>query len=448
MVGDALTFVGMFIVMFIVHWKLALITASVLPPIFFGAWLFQKKTTKRFLMVRKRMADIMAFVTEHLQGMHVIQLFNQEGRAIDRMIHANRRKFDTEFSAEFAVVVFFNTLFFMELVGIALILWRGGLWAIQGVVTVGTLMMFIGYVRRFFQPIHHLSEQLSIFQKAFASSKRIFHLLDMEPVIDDAAKPVRWKSLEQGIEFRDVWFSYNEKDWALKGVSFRIPRGERWALVGQTGSGKTSIVNLLLRFYDCQRGSVEVDGLDIRNIRQKELREKIALVLQDVFIFPGSVLENVRLGNEDIAPERVADALKTVCPEELLERLSDGLDTELAERGKDLSTGERQLLSFARALAFDPEILLLDEATSSVDPATEAAIRDALTLLLQGRTSIIVAHRLSTVISSDKILVVHDGKIVEQGSHWDLLKQGGHYSRLYELQLAQTCEAEEVREHG
>jgi ATP-binding cassette subfamily B protein len=347
--------------------------------------------------------------------------------------------------------------------------------------------MFIGYLRRFFEPVHRFSEELSTFQRAFSGAQRVFELLDAELEVMDKAAAKKWGRLEKAVEFQNVWFSYGDgngkgesgasdtgkiggaatqdahgvdkipgtatqdarpvapdkDDWVLREINFTVPRGERWALVGATGGGKTSIISLLLRFYQPQKGRILVDGIDINDIRQTELRSRIGLVLQDIFLFPGNVLENLRMGDERITPERVMEAARRLGMDDVIRRLPKGLDTQLAERGENLSTGERQLLSFLRAMLVDPDILVLDEATSSVDPQTERLLQRAMAELLAGRTSVVIAHRLSTVMDSDNILVIHNGRITERGRHEELLAQGGYYSKLFMLQSLAAREEEE-----
>jgi len=440
--GDIIMFLGMFAVMAYVNLKLTLVTSLVLPPILTAAWLFSKKTTPLFLTVRKRMADVTAFLAEHLQGSAIIQIFGREKQAIEGMRDANQRKYQTALKTELIVVAFFNVLFLTETIGVTLILWEGGKWALSGAVTIGTLMMFMGYVRRFFEPLHRLSEELSTIQRAFSGAQRVFELLDTQPEIVDKPVTSTWKRLERGIDFENVWFSYGSNDWVLRDITFSLPKGQRWALVGATGGGKTSIISLLLRFYQPQRGRILVDGIDIRELSQEELRAKIGLVLQDIFLFPGNVLENLRMGEPSLTHERVMEAARRIYVEDLVKRLPRGLETELAERGENLSTGERQLLSFLRALLVDPDILVLDEATSSVDPHTERLLRRAMKELLAGRTALVIAHRLSTVMDSDNILVIHNGEVVERGNHSALMSLQGYYRKLFRLQCLATREKE------
>jgi ATP-binding cassette subfamily B protein len=330
-------------------------------------------------------------------------------------------------------------------IAVAVVLWYGGLNVMEGTLTVGVVAAFLQYVRRFYRPIQDLSEKFNILQNAMASSERIFKLLDSDPTVPDPAKPRPLPAPVRGeLEFRDVWFAYNkaghkddgsEPDWVLKGVSFRAAPGERLAIVGHTGAGKTTIINLLLRFYDPQQGAILLDGVDVREFEQRELRRAIKLVLQDVYLFSGSAAFNIKLGSEAITEGDMVAAAKRVGADRFIRRLPEGYDQALGERGQSLSVGERQLLSFARALAFDPKILILDEATSSVDSEIEAQIQQALEVLMRGRTSLVIAHRLSTVQNADRIIVLHHGELIEEGTHEQLLERGELYARLYELQF-------------
>ena len=319
-------------------------------------------------------------------------------------------------------------------VSIALIVWFGGGQVIQGALTFGSLVAFIQYSERFFYPIRDLSEKYNILQQAMASSERIFKLLDEKPDITDPQEPVKVESVKGELRFENLWFAYHDNDWVLKEIDLKVQAGERIAVVGATGAGKTSLISLLLRFYEYQVGDIKLDGVSIRDLPVKEYRSNFALVLQDIFVFSGSIARNVRMGNEKIRDDDIGRVLGTVGADRFVNRLDGGIDYHLAERGSNLSVGQRQLLAFARALAFDPRILILDEATSSVDTETEIMIQDALEKLLAARTSIIIAHRLSTIKNSDRIVVLHKGTIKEMGSHAELLELGGIYHRLYQLQ--------------
>ena len=436
-VGSVLLVVGMFAWMLVVSPRLTLVVAIIIPIVTVALYFYHRLTTPKWLEIRKRMADVTALLTEFIQGMQIIQIFDRAKTVRSRMNEINRRKYEPQLIAELIVVGMFNFIFFLESFVIALVLYFGARWVGVGNLTIGTLVMFITYVRMFFEPVHLAAEEVAAIQKAVAGAKRIFGLLETEEVIPDPEQPVEWPGLESGITFEDVWFSYSgDGNHALKAVSFDIPRGKRFALAGVTGGGKSTVINLLLRFYDPQRGRILVDGIDIRDIAISDLRRKFGLVLQDIFIFPGNVAGNVSLSTDGEAAERVMAACRAVSADKFVEAMPDRYETELSERGANLSRGERQLLSFARALAFDPEVLILDEATSSVDPETERLIQRGLETLMKDRTSIIIAHRLSTILNVDRILVIREGEIIERGTHRELVSQGGYYSKLCQLQFS------------
>ncbi len=437
MIGSVLLVFGMFFWMFIISPRLAAVVALFIPILSVLIYVYHRYTTPKWLVIRKRMADITATLTELLQGMQIIQIFARIKDARRRLYDANRRKYETEIRAELFVVLTFNIIFFTETMIIALVLYVGSQWAGVGQLTIGTLVMFIAYIRMFFEPVHMVAEEIAVVQKAVAGAKRIFSLLDTDEMVPEPVRPVVWPNLNEGITFEKVWFSYtNDGNYAMKDISFNIPKGKRYALAGVTGGGKSTVINLLLRFYDIQKGRIMVDGIDIREIAKKDLRDKFGLVLQDIFLFPGNVAHNVSLSANGFDRNKVIDACRMVAADNFIERMPDQYETELSERGGNLSRGERQLLSFARALVFDPEILILDEATSSVDPETERLIQEGMATLMKGRTSIVIAHRLSTILNVDKILVVREGEIIERGTHNELLDQGGYYSKLFKLQFA------------
>jgi ATP-binding cassette subfamily B protein len=355
------------------------------------------------------------------------------------MNEVNRSKYHPQLRAELTVVAMFNFIFFMETFAIALVLYFGARWAGVGNLTLGTLVMFITYIRMFFEPVFLAAEELAVIQKAVAGAKRIFGLLDTDETVAETVRPIEWPGLDEMIRFENVWFSYTgDGNHALKDVSFDIRKGQSIALAGVTGGGKSTVINLLLRFYDPQQGRILVDGTDIRDVAIKDLRSKYGLVLQDIFLFPGSVATNVSLSASGFDQDRVEASCRMVSADRFIESMPDRYETELSERGANLSRGERQLLSFARALMFDPEVLILDEATSSVDPETERLIQSGMAALMKGRTSIIIAHRLSTILNVDKILVIREGEIIEQGNHEDLLAQDGYYSKLFQLQFSSS----------
>lgn len=437
MIGSILLIAGMFIWMFVISPRLGLVVAVFIPIIVVFLYIYHRLTTPKWLVIRKRMADITAALTEFLQGMQIIQIFDRARQVRRRMFQVNYRKYKTELRAELYVVGMFNVIFFMETLIIAMVLWVGARWSGADALSIGTLVMFISYIRMFMEPVHMAAEEIAVLQKAVAGAKRVFGLLDTGEMINDPVRPVCWPSLESGITFDNVSFSYTgDGNYALKDVSFSIPKGKRFALAGVTGGGKSTVINLLLRYYDIQKGRILVDGIDIRDITKEELRTKFGLVLQDIYLFPGNVASNVSLSANGFDPQRVVDACRTVSADRFIERMPDQYETELSERGANLSRGERQLLSFARALVAEPEVLILDEATSSVDPETERLIQEGMERLMQGRTSIIIAHRLATIRNVDRILVIREGEIIERGTHTELVEQGGYYSKLCKLQFA------------
>jgi len=430
--SDMMLVVGLYAVLFYHNWRMAAVLASLIPVIGLLVWVFHRLTTHRFLAVRKLMAEVTATATEFLHGMSIIQIFHRGDYARRRFYRANQAKFAQDAYVNVAVCIFFNTAFMLEYVKIGLILLLG----YQLGLTPGLMVLFLVNVWRSFEPIWRVSEQLSSFQKGVAGARRIFALLETKPRLLDPPRPVPWPGLRSVIRFENVWFSYNgDRDWVLKDVSFDIRAGKRIALAGVTGGGKTTVISLLLRFYDPQKGRITVDGVDIRDIPLAELRKRFALVLQDIFLFPGTVAENIGLEADEIADGRIEEAARTVAADRFVEPLPEKYRTEVSEKGANFSRGERQLLSFARALAFDPEILVLDEATSSVDPETERTIQGSLKKLMAGRTSLIIAHRLSTILDVDQILVIRRGEIIERGTHTELLLMNGYYTKLFHLQF-------------
>lgn len=460
--GDVFTVVFIIVAMFLLDWRLALVTMVVLPFVFVAAFVFRGLIRESSWEIRIKLARINAFLQERLTGIRVVQLFGKEKETLDRFHVINREHLDVNLRTITYYALFFPIIEVLTAVATALILWYGGLNILEGTMTVGLVAAFLQYAGRFFRPIQDLSEKYNLLQGAVASSERIFRLLDTTPAIVDVPAPLPMPQPTRGeIEFRDVWFHYGDEaepvetpatmvgdtptvdGWVLRGVSFRIAPGERVAVVGATGSGKSTIINLLMRFYEPQRGEILFDGVPIREVATGELRDRIGLVLQDVFLFSEDVRSNIALGRGEITMERVRDAARRVGADVFIERLPAGFDQALGERGTSISVGERQLVSFARALAFDPAVLVLDEATSSVDSELEAKIDEALKVLMLGRTTLVVAHRLSTVQGADQILVLHKGEIRERGTHAELLRIGGLYSRLHELQFVRDGDAED-----
>ncbi len=433
--GDLFTLVGIVVILLYLDWRLALATLLVLPVIIFFTARFRAQARDSYRAIRVRLARINAFLNEHIMGMGVVQLFGRETREQARFDELNRDHLTSVMAAIRSFARFQPTVGALGAASIAIIIGYGGVLALGGTVTVGLVVAFIQYTQRFFEPIEDLAEKYNILQAAMASSERIFRLLDEPVEVADPLAPVRVDRVRGEIEFRDVWFAYEPDDWVLRAVSFHIRPRESVAFVGHTGAGKSSIINLITRFYDPQRGQVLVDGHDVRQWGQRALRRHIGLVLQDVFLFSGTIEDNIRLGTKTITPEQVRAAAAFVNAEAFIERIPGGYQAEVHERGATLSVGQKQLIAFARAIAHNPEVLLvLDEATSSVDTETEILIQEALGRVMRNRTSIIIAHRLSTIQHVDRILVIHKGHIVEEGSHRGLLARDGIYTKLYQLQ--------------
>ena len=439
MLNDAFLLALFVIILLKMDWRLALATFAVLPLILLSTYLFRNKARDGNRRIRTAIARINSFLNEHISGMPIIQLFNREKRSEKDFAGLNRLHMEAYKDVIFAFALFYPAVEFFSTAAIALIFWFGGGRVILGAMKVGVVIAFMQYAQRFFRPIQDLSEKFNILQSATAASERIFKLLDEPiPVVLSDARQIG--SPRGEIEFRNVWFAYRggpnpaEDDWVLRDVSFMLRPGETAAIVGHTGAGKTTVVQLLLRFYDIQRGQILLDGIDIREFDVQCLRRQFGIVLQDPFLFTGTLESNVRLGTEEVTRANVEDALREVGLGPLVDSMPKGVETEVTERGATLSVGQRQLVSFARALAHNPRFLILDEATSSVDTKTELMIREALDRLLTGRTALVIAHRLSTIQHANAILVFHKGRLREFGSHQELLTQRGIYYRLYQLQ--------------
>lgn len=431
---DIFTIVWILTFMGIINLPLTLVTLSVVPFLFYATFLFRQKVRESYRQIRILIARINAFMQEHITGMPVVQLFTQEKKVFDSFEDVNAAHRDANISSVFYYAVFYPSVDLISAIAAGLIIWYGGGRALEGAITVGVLISFLQYTEMFFRPIRDLSDKYNIMQTAMASSERVFKLLDTPPAVVDGRNAIEVAKPRGRVEFRNVWFAYGDDEWVLKNVSFTIEPGESVALVGHTGAGKSSIVNLLERFYDIQRGEIFVDGTEIRSISQESLRKNIAVVMQDVFLFSGDIGFNISLGDGGIDESRIRRASEMVGVHEFIASLERGYTQPVGERGSSLSTGQKQLVSFARALAHDPSILILDEATSSVDTETELRIQCAIETLLQGRTSIVVAHRLSTIQHVDRIIVLHKGEIREMGTHQELLALNGIYRKLYDLQ--------------
>jgi ATP-binding cassette, subfamily B, multidrug efflux pump len=440
MINDFFLLVVMAGLLFKIDTRLALDTLAVLPGILIVTMIFRKFVRDANRRIRTAIARINAFLQEYISGMSVVQLFNRESKAMDEFGKRNRDNMLAWRDAILAYALFYPAVEFLSFATIALIYWSGGNRIFSGALSLGVLTAFTMFAQRFFRPIQDLSEKFNILQSAMAASERIFKLLDepVPPATDANAIPL--KDPRGEIEFRNVWFSYRnveqptDEDWVLRDVSFRVEPGQTIAIVGHTGAGKTTLISLLLRFYDIQRGQILLDGKDIRLIDLQDLRRQFGIVLQDPFLFTGTIETNIRLGTPGIDSKTVIDAVNEIGLGDFVDGLPEGVTTAVNERGSTLSVGQRQLINFARALAHDPHFLILDEATSSVDTKTELLIREALDRLLSGRTALVIAHRLSTIQHADRILVFHKGRLREQGAHQELLAQRGIYYRLYQLQ--------------
>jgi ATP-binding cassette, subfamily B, multidrug efflux pump len=437
--GDVFLLLGIMGMMLWMNWPLALVAFAVLPLIALVTQWFRRNVRDSYRVVRGWIARINAFLQENITGMATVQLFRREALNFARFDDIDRRHRDANVESIFYYAVFYPAIEAVATLASALIIWYGGGRVVHGTLTLGALVAFLQYSQRFFRPISDMSEKFNVLQSAMASSERIFKLLDEPVVVDSPRQPRARPAPAQGrIAFDHVWFAYNGEDFVLRDVSFDVRPGERVGIVGATGSGKTTLVNLLFRFYDVTRGRITIDGVDIHELELADVRGLFSLVLQDVHLFSGTVADNIRLGEQSIDDVRLRRAAEAVHADPFIARLPDGYASAVAERGSTLSVGQKQLLSFARALAFDPRVLILDEATSSVDTETELVIRDALHVLMAGRTTIAIAHRLSTIQDMDKILVLHKGQLRESGTHQELLALRGIYFRLFELQYQKT----------
>ena len=440
MLNDFVLLISMAVWLFVMQPRLALATLSPLPFMIVLTYFFRTRVRDANRRIRTAIARINGFLQEHVSGMAIVQLFNREPKARKQFAELNRVHMEAYKDAIDAFSFFFPAVEFLSMGGVALLFWVGGVRVVAGTIQVGVLISFMMYAQRFFRPIQDLSEKFNILQSAMAASERIFKLLDEPVTIVSPAQPRRGAVPRGEIEFRNVWFAYHggaepkEDDWVLRDVSFRAEPGQTLAIVGHTGAGKTTIIQLLLRFYDIQRGQILLDGVDIREMDLDELRRMFGIVLQDPFLFTGTLESNVKLGTPALDRAAAESALREVGLSSFLDSLSQGVETAVTERGGTLSVGQRQLVSFARALAHNPKFLILDEATSSVDTKTELLIREALDRLLKGRTAVVIAHRLSTIQHAQRILVFHKGRLREQGSHQELLALRGIYYRLYQLQ--------------
>ena len=441
--------IGLIIVMLMLDVKMALLSLVMVPVVAALTFVFRRLSRRCYQVVKTRVTALNTFLSEHLSGMRVIQIFNREKEKCDEFDQKNKSLYDAGFREMMIFGIFRPLIYLSSIVATAIILGGGSSQVLSGVISIGTLYMFTQYISQLFQPIQELAEMFTTLQSAIASAEKIFTLMDVEPIVKEKENPVKPAAIKGRIEFDHVWFAYETKDgetptaenagsenWVLRDVSFVIEPGQKVAFVGATGAGKSSILNLIGRYYDIQRGAIRIDGIDICDMSREQIRAAIGQVQQDVFLFTGDIKHNIRLRDEGISDAAIREAAHHTNASHFIERLPNQYDERVTERGSTFSAGQRQLISFARTLAYDPTILILDEATANIDTETEQWIQDAVKTLMDGRTSIMVAHRLSTIQHCDRIIVMHHGKIRESGTHQELLEQDGIYKKLYQLQLA------------
>lgn len=434
LIRDVLTLVGVFVIMFIKSPILALYILALTPAIFLVSYVFRKFSRKAYRRVRTNVSIINAFLSEHLSGMKLIQIFNREDKKYKEFVEKNKKLNHSHYQRVLAFSLYRPSIYLLYIAAIIIILWEGSYQVIDGVISFGVLFAFTQYINRFFQPIQNLAEQFDTLQSAFTSGERIFDILDTKPIITDSPDAIELNNFRGKIEFKNVWFAYNEGEWVLRDVSFVVQPKETMALVGATGSGKTTIISLIVRNYDIQQGEILIDDINIKDIKLDSLRKNIGQMLQDVFLFSGTIESNIRLRDESITDAEILEACKYVNADQFIQKLPEKYDEPVRERGNNFSSGQKQLLSFARTLVHKPSLMILDEATANIDTETEKLIQESLKKMMNIGTTIVVAHRLSTIQHADQIIVMRKGKIIEMGNHQELLKQKGHYFQLYKLQ--------------
>ncbi|MDE0559728.1 ABC transporter ATP-binding protein [Algoriphagus sp. NF] len=433
-IGDLLQLVTILGVMFYIDWKLTLVSLCTLPLMIISTYIFKEKIKVTFNDVRNAVSNLNSFLQEHITGMNIVQIFNREEREFDKFKEINREHRTAHIRSVLYYSIYFPVAEIIQAIGIGLVVWYGAVGVLGMELQVGVLISFIMYLQLFFRPIRMIADRFNTLQMGVVSSSRIFKLLDSDEYIANEGdfKPEKVKG---NIQFQDLWFAYVDEDYVLKNINFEVKSGQTVALVGATGAGKSSVINLLSRFYEINKGAITIDGTDIRDFELGTLRKHIGVVLQDVFLFSNTIYYNITLGNPKITREQVMEAAEMVGARKFIERLPGGLDYNVMERGATLSVGQRQLISFVRAMVYNPEIIILDEATSSVDTETEELIQESIEKMMKGRTSIVIAHRLSTIQKADQIIVLHKGEIMEQGRHDELLEKGGYYTQLHQMQL-------------
>lgn len=433
-IGDLLKISVIIVVMFFMNYELTLIALTTIPILLIATYIFKKSVQKSFQDVRTQVARLNAFVQEHITGMNIIQIFNREKAEYKKFDEINAMHRDANIRSIMAYSIFFPVVEILSSLALGLIVWWGGKGVLQDKATVGELLAFIFYLNMMFRPIRQLADRFNTLQMGMVSSDRVFKVLDAVEIIQNEG--TKEANLIKGdVDLKNVWFAYNDEEWVLKDVSFSVKQGETVALVGATGAGKSSVINLLNRFYEYNKGSICIDGVDVRDYELSSLRKNIGVVLQDVFLFSDTIANNISLSNPEISREKIIEAAKMVGAHDFISKLPGTYDYNVMERGGMLSVGQRQLISFIRAYVYNPKILVLDEATSSIDTESEKLIQNAIDILTKGRTSIIIAHRLATIQKADKIIVMDKGEIIEVGNHQELLKKNGQYKRLFELQF-------------
>lgn len=436
-IADILQLLVILVFMFALSWQLTLVSLALLPILLFATYVFKEKVKVSFNEVRTAVSNLNAFVQEHITGMNIVQIFNAEKRELEKFKEINREHRKANIKGVFYYATYFPVAEIIQAGGIGLIVWYGAGSVIQEQLTLGVLIAFIMYIQMFFRPIRMIADRFNTLQMGIVASNRILDLMDSKEYIEDNGSH-HPEDIEGTVKFENVWFAYNDEDWVLKDINFEVQKGEALALVGATGAGKSSVINLLTRFYEINKGTIAIDETNIREFELGNLRNHIAVVLQDVFLFSDTIYNNITLRNPDITLEKVKEAAELVGAKSFIERLPGGFDYNVMERGATLSVGQRQLISFVRAMVYDPKIIVLDEATSSVDTETEELIQEAIQKLMKGRTSIVIAHRLSTIQNADKILVLDKGEIVEEGTHETLLELDGFYTQLHQMQYKEV----------
>ena len=437
-IGDLLQIITILGVMFYIDWKLTLVSLSTLPLLVISTYVFKEKIKVTFNDVRNAVANLNSFLQEHITGMTIVQLFNREQREFDKFKEINREHRAAHIRSVLYYSIYFPVAEIIQAIGIGLVVWYGAVGVLGMELQIGILISFIMYLQLFFRPIRMIADRFNTLQMGVVSSSRIFKLLaSSEHIANEGSFSP--EKVQGNVRLDQVWFAYKEEDYVLKNISFEAKQGQTIALVGATGAGKSSIINLISRFYEINKGAITIDGTNIQDYELSALRKHIGVVLQDVFLFSSSIYQNITLGNPSITKEQVMEAAELVGAAKFIEKLPGGLDYNVMERGATLSVGQRQLISFVRAMVYNPEILILDEATSSVDSETEELIQESIEKMMQGRTSIVIAHRLSTIQKADQILVLHKGEIVETGTHQSLLEKGGYYTQLHQMQLKMTA---------